>query len=475
MKLETLFEHCLDLLNIIFKSNTPSDAIVSEYFRKKKYIGSKERRIISEILFIHLRFLEFSTFITKILLNNNIKQDIKTDKLNLFVTLLINIVLYPSNLTSIASTIEKLYSVSNGLEHLKKNVIGQTKKFFSFDKIGNLLFNLDEKYKTVKRMFKNTDEQELRYEVSKRLSIPDFVLESWIRFYPKIEINPYELAESLLYPSQFTIRANKPNFTRERIIADFSKIGYQSSPTKFSPYGITFAERVNIMQHPFYRNKIVEIQDEGSQLVCLACNPQKNQKILDACAGAGGKSLFFAFLMEDIGTIIANDVSAPKLKELQFRARKAGFRSIKTNLLTFNERKSPSLKENSFDIVLVDAPCSGIGTARRNPMHKWWLTPEKLNRLATKQYQMLKFYSKFVKPNGYLVYATCSLMPEENQFIAEKFLRENPDFTPEPLLEAFNAYNIDLPNLEPSSHQISLFPHIHNTDGFYIAKFKKAT
>ncbi len=475
MKLETLLEHCLDLTNIILKSSAPSDSIASEYFRKKKYIGSKERKIISEILFIHLRFLEFSSFITKIILDNSIKQDIETDKLNLLVTLLINIVLYPNNLTSITSTIEKLYIVSNGLEHLQKNIIDQTKRFFSFDKIRNILFDLDEKYRTVKRLFKSSDEHEQRYEVSKRLSIPDFVLESWVRFYPKIDINPYELAESLLYPSQFTIRVNKLNFTREKIIADFEKIGYQSYPTKYSPYGITFSERVNIMQHPFYRNRVVEIQDEGSQLICLACNPQKNQKILDACAGAGGKSLFLAFIMEDTGTIIANDVSLPKLKELHIRARLSGFRSIKTNIFTSKAQKKSLLKENFFDIVLVDAPCSGIGTARRNPMHKWWLSPKKLYKLASKQYEMLRFYSRFVKPNGYLVYATCSLMPEENQFVAEKFLGENHNFAPEPLSLAFNAYNIDLPTLEPSSHQINLFPHIHSTDGFYIAKFKRAT
>ncbi|MFN3305894.1 MAG: RsmB/NOP family class I SAM-dependent RNA methyltransferase, partial [Candidatus Kapaibacteriota bacterium] len=424
---------------------------------------------------MHLRFLEFSSFVTKNLLDKNIKLDIETNKANLFSTLFINNVLYPDNLISIASTIEKLYSVSNGLEHLKKSIIDQTKKIFSFDKIQNLLLNIDEKYKTLKGLFKNTDEQKLRYEISKRLSIPDFVLESWSMFYPQIGINPYELAESLLYASQFTVRVNNPKFSREGIIAEFGKIGYQSYPTKFSPYGITFRERVNIMQHPYYRNRVVEIQDEGSQLICLACNPQKNQKILDACAGAGGKSLFFAFLMEDAGTIIANDVSLPKLNELRNRARKAGFQSIKTNLLTIKERKTSLLKENSFNIVLVDAPCSGIGTSRRNPMHKWWLSTKKLHRLTLKQYEMLKFYSQFVRPNGYLVYATCSLMPEENQFVAEKFLCENNKFTPEPLSPAFNAYNIDLPNLDPSSHQINLLPHIHSTDGFYIAKFKKTT
>ncbi|MCX7908159.1 MAG: RsmB/NOP family class I SAM-dependent RNA methyltransferase [Ignavibacteria bacterium] len=469
MKFETIIEHCVEITKVILKSASPPDAIMNEYFRKKKYIGSKERKIISEVVFINLRFLGFTNFIVKTFNKTSTTDQPHKEKIKILISLLINILLYPRNLNSLSESIERLYNLTNGTEYLQNYIIDFLKLNFNFDETKNLILELDYTCKNI------PNPQEQTQLLSARYSIPEFILSSWFRYTPYLKANPIKIADSLLYPSNFTIRINNKSYLREEIWSKFNKEGYDCYLTKFSPFGLTFTERVKILEHPYYRQGIIEIQDEGSQLICIACNPEKNSKILDACAGAGGKTLFFAFLQEDTGEIVANDINLLKLKELQKRAIRSGFSSIKTNLLQPGKKKKNILKENYFDIVLVDAPCSGIGTSKRNPMHKWWLNPNKLFRLSKKQLELLSFYSRFLKRGGYLFYSTCSLMPEENQIVAEEFLSSNPHFSPSSISNGFRSFSIEIPTLDVVPNQLTLFPHIHGTDGFFIAKFIKAT
>lgn len=475
MKLETLFQHCSEVVKIITKSSLPPDELLSKYLRSKKYIGSKERKIISEIVFMHLRFLGFSDFLlVKLIKNKNSLTINNSLHLSILLSLNINMLLYPENLLPLAKSIEKLYNCSNGFEYLQNYIIDQFDKNFNNEEINKLILEIDSQSKDIVKNLPKINNEEIKI-LAARYSIPFFILQSWFNYYFYKGINPLDVSESLLFPSNFTIRINNRNYTREEIISKLRKDGILPLNTNFSPYGITFHERVNLLQHPLYKNGIIDIQDEGSQLICLACNPRKTDKILDACAGAGGKSLFLAFLQNDQGTIVANDINILKLKELQKRAMRAGFKSISINLMKTSSKTNYKLKENYFDIVLVDAPCSGIGTARRNPMHKWNLTMEKLDKISRKQRELLLFYSRYVKQGGTLIYATCSLMPEENNFITEWFLDKNRSFLPEPLAPAFTLQNITLPMLDETTSEITLFPNIHKTDGFYIAKFRKAT
>ncbi len=469
MKLESLLNHSVELVKILLKSSISPEALIFEYFRKKKYIGSKERKIITEIVFNHLRFLKFSEYVFKSVSREEQNELLPSEsiRINILLSLYIVINIYPMNLTLATKSIEKLFLIDNGFEYLQKKVIDLLIQNFNLGKIKNTI-NRIESLDTSKENIEN----ELM-NLSARYSIPEFILDSWYSFYTKIQIDPIEIAESLLFPASLIIRINSKSITRELVKQKFQEENYECSFTNFSPFGLAFKERANIISHPYYNQGLIEIQDEGSQLVCLACNPQKEDKILDACAGAGGKSIFLAFLQEDSGEIIANDINLLKLKELRKRAIRSGFTSIRTNLFHPKENRKNILKENYFDIVLVDAPCSGIGTARRNPMHKWWLNPNKLSRLAKTQFELLGFYSRYVKYGGYLIYSTCSLMPEENQMVTGKFLKQNSEFIPYPLFDAFQNFSIDLPMLDKNTNQINLFPHIHGTDGFYIAKFYK--
>ena len=476
MKFETILSHCTEVLEITKKSHIPTDELLGSYFRQKKYIGSSERKLISEIVFMHLRFLGFSKYVFDKLKKEFIDKNTNTNSLDLLITLFINIELYPQNIFSIAKSIEKHYSVENGILFMLNFINDQIPNFFN--QLQSIISEIDIIHKVLLKNKINNffENKSLIEQVSARYSIPEFILESWVRYYPPQGINPFELAESLLFPSELTVRVNKIGFTRSKVIDLLREAKIEASETPYSPFGIKIPERVNLLQTDIYKNGIVDIQDEGSQLVCLACNPKPNDKILDACAGAGGKSLFLAFLQNDKGKIIANDVVVPKLIELNRRAKRAGFSSITTHHLSGkNLKRSSLLRPNFFDIVLVDAPCSGIGTSRRSPIHKWWLTPEKLKRLAKKQLELLSFYSQFVRPKSYLVYSTCSLMPEENIEIVQKFLKIHHSFIPVPLSESFQKFGIELPLLQKDSHTITLLPSVHKTDGFFIAKFQKAT
>ncbi|MGC8957079.1 MAG: RsmB/NOP family class I SAM-dependent RNA methyltransferase [Candidatus Kapaibacteriota bacterium] len=474
MKLETLFEHCAEIISIV-KRNPAPDEFLSQYFRSKKYIGSKERKIISEVVFIHLRFLGFTEVLFERLSKSLENIETKMENLlKILITLYLNLLLYPEQLQSIINAISKLYNPENNLDHFQSYIIDKISQNFNLGEVKDLIFEYDSEIIRFKKIYLSEKTKDIE-NISARLSLPKFIMQSWLEYYPKQDVNPLEIAESLLFPSPFTIRVNNLIYSRNEILEELQKEDILGYPTKFSPFGITIIERINLLQNQLYKSGKIEIQDEGSQLVCLACNPETKFKILDACAGAGGKSLFFAFLQKDKGFIVANDVNILKLKELQHRARRAGFKSIITNFFKYEKNQMALLKENYFDIVLVDAPCSGIGTARRNPMHKWLLTPKKLQKIAMKQTELLSFYSRFVKKGGILVYSTCSLMPEENTCVAKNFLLRHREFIPEPLSLSFKSYDITLPLLDEESFELTLFPNIHGTDGFYIAKFRRAT
>ncbi len=486
MELETLLKHCSGLAKIVFKSSKSTDEVVSAFFKQKKYIGSKERKIISEILFIYLRFFAFSNYLAQKFFPNCTQSN--NEMLTILLSLFVNINLYPEQLKTLLRNIANLYQitsgetklfnfVSNSIESLSVqkadvvsniraeiNDINNTLTYWK-QKITELKLNSNEVY--------HKDLLDILQTASIRYSIPEFIIHSWFSYYNQRQINIFELAESLLFPAQVNIRINNLQLTREEIINKLRSSGISCEPSPYSPLGIILNERINIQQHELYRKGFLEIQDEGSQLVCFAVNPQPNDRILDACAGAGGKSLLLALLQEDKGEIVANDINFFKLKELQHRAKRSHFHSIKISHQRLNSKNQALLKQ--FDIVLVDAPCSGIGTARRMPMQKWGLTPEKLRRYTQKQIELLLYYSQFLRKGGSLIYSTCSLMPEENEEVINAFLEQKRDFEPEPLLSAFNKFGIELETLGHKDFFVTLLPSLHKTDGFFIAKLRKAT
>lgn len=228
---------------------------------------------------------------------------------------------------------------------------------------------------------------------------------------------------ALLETPPIVLRANG---RREEIRQKLKEEGIETAPTALSPYGLILQKRVNLNNSLCYRQGLVEVQDEGSQLSAMQAGVQAGDYVLDYCAGAGGKSLIFAQLMQNNGRILAHDVSARSLKELSKRATRAGVSIIETTTnLPAWQKMHPSVQ---WTHVVVDAPCSGTGTWRRCPDARWKLTEEQVKALCRKQAQILSKASTYVAPNGRLVYITCSLLIDENSKQIQHFLKKNTAF-----------------------------------------------
>ncbi len=277
--------------------------------------------------------------------------------------------------------------------------------------------------------------------------------------------------QSMTSAAPLVLRVNLRRVSRERALQHLHTDNIEAVASPLSPAAIIINQRVNLLQHPLYKGGIIEVQDEGSQLVGYACAPRENDVILDACAGAGGKSLQLADLQMSKGQIIANDIEWNRLKEIGPRANRAGVRSISVEQ---RQRGSAARDKRQYDLVLVDAPCSGIGTVRRMPMAKWRITADTLARHARKQLQVLEEYVSHVRPDGVLVYATCSIMPEENERVVEKFLAEHPEFSGEPLAPCFGRYGVNVPGLTAEQFMLQMDPLHHGTDGLFMARLRRS-
>ncbi len=268
--------------------------------------------------------------------------------------------------------------------------------------------------------------------------VPDWLVD-------KIEHPEMELPALLMSPP-IVLRANGD---RDKIQQYLSEEGLETDKTKLSPLGLILKKRVSLNTSESYRQGLVEIQDEGSQLVALETHIQPDERVLDYCAGAGGKSLIFAQMMHNKGEIIAHDISKRRLAELEKRALRAGARVIHT--------KSPlaSEDEGAFTHVVVDAPCSGVGTWRRCPDARWKLTMEQLNQLLKTQADILDKAVAYVAFGGRLSYMTCSLLACENTDQVVAFLKRHPDFS---LLR-----------------QRQFSPALSGTDGLFVAVLERTS
>ncbi|HSA91124.1 MAG TPA: RsmB/NOP family class I SAM-dependent RNA methyltransferase [Burkholderiales bacterium] len=276
------------------------------------------------------------------------------------------------------------------------------------------------------------------------------------------------IAQGLLNPAPLDLRVNLARIDRSRAQAELAADGLQATATPYSPAGLRLAGKPAINRHRLFTDGLIEVQDEGSQLLAWLLAPRRGEMIADYCAGAGGKTLAAAMLMRGTGRIYAMDVSAKRLAALAPRAARAGVTNVHTVVLGEDEARARRLA-GKLDRVLVDAPCSGFGTLRRNPDLKWRHGPEAVAELAAKQRRILDAAARLVKPGGRLVYATCSILHEENDAIADAFTRAHPEFAPLSCAELLAAQRIEL----NTGERLRLFPHRHGSDGFYAAALAK--
>ncbi len=265
---------------------------------------------------------------------------------------------------------------------------------------------------------------------------------------------------ALLERAPLDLRVNVARASRDDLLAEFEG----ATATQLSPWGIRLSSDSRVEDHPAYAAGLVEVQDEGSQLISLACNPQSGVRILDLCAGAGGKALALAATAPS-ATILAADSNRARLSKLAPRAERAGA-AIETRLLSPpSELDELADWRDAADLVLVDAPCSGSGTWRRNPEGRWRLTAERLDRLVATQRRLLEIGAELVKPGGSLVYAVCSLLSREGAGQIEAFLAEHSSWISE---------QGPMAGGRPDGAGRLLTPAHDGTDGFFVARLQRA-
>jgi 16S rRNA (cytosine967-C5)-methyltransferase len=284
---------------------------------------------------------------------------------------------------------------------------------------------------------------------------------------------PESLMQALNKPAPLDLRANPLKVERDALLAVLREgpgARYEPEPMPYSPWGIRVAGHPPVNRWPQFENGSLEVQDEGSQLLSLLVAPRRGEMIIDFCAGAGGKTLLLGALMRSTGRLYAFDVSAARLARAKPRFARSGLSNVVPVAIDGENDTRVKRLAGKAQRVLVDAPCSGIGTLRRNPDLKWRQHPEALAELTELQHRILKSASRCVAPGGRLVYATCSLLEEENARQAERFLAEHPDFE---RLDAAALLAQRVPNLALDGPYVQLRPDRHGTDGFFAAVFER--
>ena len=300
-----------------------------------------------------------------------------------------------------------------------------------------------------------------------RADLPDWRWERLAREHG--ETAAMRLAQGMLNAAPLDLRVNLARTTREEALERLRADALEAQTTPYSPAGLRFAGKPAINRHPLFAEGLVEVQDEGSQLLAWLLAPRRGEMVADYCAGAGGKTLALAMLMRGTGRLYAMDTSAKRLAALAPRAARAAVTSIHPLALSGDNDARAKRLAGKMDRVLVDAPCSGFGTLRRNPDLKWRHGPEAIGELARKQQAILGAAARLVKPGGRLVYATCSILREENEAVADAFLAAQAAFRPLSCAALLAAQRIDL----DTGERLRLWPHVHGTDGFFAAAFER--
>jgi 16S rRNA (cytosine967-C5)-methyltransferase len=297
--------------------------------------------------------------------------------------------------------------------------------------------------------------------------LPDWLVDRLRTFLSDEDI--LTLARGMLQPAPLDLRVNTVLANRDEVLAALAADGIGAVPTPYSPIGVRLREKPALNRHPLYLTGKVEVQDEGSQLLGYMVAPKRRDMVVDFCAGAGGKTLLLGALMNSQGRIYAFDVSEKRLSQLKPRFKRSGLSNLHAQVIaTENDLKVKRLA-GKIDRVLVDAPCSGLGTLRRNPDMKWRQTPDSVAELMRKQRAILAAAARLPKVGGRLVYATCSILPEENEAVIEEFLAAHPDFR---LVEASSILAEQGIPLDTGKY-LRLYPHVHGTDGFFAAAMER--
>ncbi len=424
MKHSSRIQACIEILEKTETSRVPMDAVVGDYMRSRRYIGAKDRAAIAERVYSVMR--------SWARLGWHLEQ--KTTELTPRLLLLAHSVLHDG---ADEARIKDLFDGSKfAPEPLDQNEIDL------FEMLKN----------------KKLDDP----------AMPEAILAECPPQYEQTLRNYFgasfaEEMKAMRGNAPLDMRVNTFLATREKVQESLQQSGVETDPTPMSPWGLRARGKIFLSKTKAFLKGWVEIQDEGSQLITYVCRVGRGMQVLDYCAGGGGKTLALAAAMERKGRIVAMDTDERRLEKGKLRFRKAQVADIIEVRPLSDERHRKWLRrqKETFDVVLLDVPCSGTGTWRRNPDMRWRHYGPSFEDLKKVQVEIMDKTAPCVKKGGRLVYATCSILPEENEEQVAAFLERHPDFTVEPVEE-----RLGIPYMR-------LTPLRHNTDGFFAAVLQR--
>jgi 16S rRNA (cytosine967-C5)-methyltransferase len=270
-------------------------------------------------------------------------------------------------------------------------------------------------------------------------------------------------------PAPLDLRANTLMIQPADLVARLAASGIPAQTTPYSPLGVRVEGKPALEQNDLFASGAIEVQDEGSQLLGFLLAPRRREMVVDFCAGAGGKTLLLGAMMRSEGRLYAFDVSSARLQRLRARVARSGLSNVQAEVVSSERDTRFKRLAGKIDRVLVDAPCTGLGTLRRNPDLKWRQSPADLADLQEKQRRILWAAAKLLKPGGRLVYATCSILTEENDAVVDDFLGAHPQFRALDCQRLLSDQSIAL----ACGERLHLLPHLHRTDGFFAAAFER--
>lgn len=305
-------------------------------------------------------------------------------------------------------------------------------------------------------------------------------LPAWLADKLQAELGPnfWPFAMVMLQNASVDLRVNTHAYKTAKTAEELAQGGVLTTPTTYAPDGLRLAERKSLKNHPLYVRGAFEVQDEGSQLIALLSQAKRDEVVVDFCAGAGGKTLAMASMMRGKGRVYALDASASRLEALRPRMERAKLENIYPMAISVADDERVQRLVGKVDCVLVDAPCSGLGTLRRQPDLKWRRKPADLRRFQMMQLTILRDAARLLKPGGRLVYATCSVLAEENEVVAALFSENHANFQLQSVAEILEKAKVpDAATLTAGGadgrQYLRTWPHLHHMDGFFAAVWHK--
>jgi 16S rRNA (cytosine967-C5)-methyltransferase len=419
---KALLDACAELVKLTLKFDHPADAVVSRYFRDNRSLGPRERATLAETVYTVLR---------KKLLFDHLSPSGSGPKERRMAILGFN----------------------GPRDFLKSSLTEQEKRWLDqCDAINPA--DLLERH---------------------RHNLPEWLVQPL-----KDQLGPefMALAESLNQPAPLDLRVNTLTDKRSDVQQELKLAGIACQPTPYSPWGLRLDSKPALTQYDAFARGAVEVQDEGSQLLALLLDARRGEMVVDFCAGAGGKTLAIGAAMRNTGRLYAFDTSAHRLDALKPRLARSKLSNVHPAAIAHERDERIKRLAGKIDRVLVDAPCSGLGTLRRNPDLKWRQSPQSVQEMSVKQAAILHSAARLLKPGGRLVYATCSLLPQENEAVAQAFSKDHPDFTPLAAGEVLSQLKIEgaaslCSGGDAGIDFLRLWPHRHRTDGFFAALWTK--